>query len=317
MHNVILTGANGFVGGALLKELLVNDYKPFCIIRPSSKDEFLAKLDKLSTGGMDTSGVVIITENLENVDKIRCVLGSNADNFDAFFHLAWHGSSGTARSDLELQLANVKISGEMVELAKALACRVFVGAGSIMEDEVLKMSYQHGGKTSPNYIYSSAKLEAHLVCQIKAESLGLDFRWAKITNAYGEGDDTGRFVNTMLKRMMNNEPCTFSKADQFYDFIYITDAARAFRLIAERGHNMEVYCLGSGNPANLRDFIDIMKDVTNTSSTLVFSNDTTGVCYLDKACFSIDTLTRDTQYSPVMSFSAGIRQTVEYLGRIL
>ena len=59
-RTAILTGANGFVGGALLKVLLVNGYKPFCIIRPSSKEEFLAKLDKLSSDGIDTSQVVIV-----------------------------------------------------------------------------------------------------------------------------------------------------------------------------------------------------------------------------------------------------------------
>ena len=316
MRTAILTGANGFVGGALLKELLVNGYKPFCIIRPSSKEEFLAKLDKLSSDGIDTSQVVIVPEDLSNIDSIKNTLKSYTDGFDVFFHLAWHGSAGVDRSDLGLQLLNVKVSADMVELAKYLSCSVFVGAGSIMEDEVLKMSYQRSGKTSPNYIYSSAKLEAHLVCQIKAEALGLDFRWAKSTNAFGEGDNTGRFVNTMLRKMMNNEPCTFSKADQFYDFIYITDAAKAFRLIAERGQNKQIYCLGSGKATMLRDFIAIMKDVTNTSSTLVFSDNTTGVCYLDRNSFSTDTLTEDTDYSPNISFREGISKTVDYLRQI-
>lgn len=313
MRNAILTGGNGFVGGELLRELLVNDYRVFCIIRPSSEEVFDSKLKQLSSEGIDVSFVEIITADLEDSVSIRNMLKSKTADYDVFFHLAWSGSAGTARSDIELQLKNIKISGDMVELASELSCKVFVGAGSIMEDEVLKMSYQRGGKTTPNYIYSSAKLEAHLVCQIKAEAQGLDFRWAKITNAYGQGDNTGRFINTMLKKMLNNEPCTFSKADQFYDFIYITDAARAFRYIAESGHNKEIYRLGSGEATRLRDFISIMRDVTGTSSEIVFSDNTAGVCYLDKECFSTDTLVRDTGYSPLVPFGEGILKTVEYL----
>ena len=88
--------------------MLVNGYKPFCIIRPSSKEEFLAKLDKLSSDGIDTSQVVIVPEDLSNIDSIKNTLKSYTDGFDVFFHLAWHGSAGVDRSDLGLQLLNVK-----------------------------------------------------------------------------------------------------------------------------------------------------------------------------------------------------------------
>lgn len=313
MKNAIITGANGFVGFALLKELLANDHRVFAIIRPSSITKFNEKLRKLDQSVYDIKNIEIIPGDLEDHFEIRRTLLGFKEKYDTFFHLAWNGSAGLARRDLELQLSNVQIAGNMVDLARDLECGSFVGAGSIMEDEALKMSYQRGGKTSLNYLYSSAKLEAHLACQIKAQAAGVDFRWAKITNAFGEGDNTERFICTTLKKMFKGEPCSFSKADQLYDFIYITDAARAFRLIGEKGRDMEIYRLGSGKATHLKSFIEIMQETTGTSSDITYSEDTTGICYLDPESFSIDTLVKDTGFKPLLTFREGILKTVATL----
>lgn len=311
MRNAIITGGNGFVGFALIRELLKNDYTVYAIIRQTSVDVFKAKLEALRPHGLNPDNVKIITGDLEQTDLIRTELLKIDTHIDTFYHLAWNGSAGPKRSDLPLQLMNIKIAGDMTDIASELKVGSFVGAGSIMEDEALHMSYERAGKPGINYIYSSAKLEAHLACHIKAQASGLDFRWAKITNAYGEGDNTARFVNTMVRNMLNGEPCAFSKADQLYDFIYITDAARAFRMIGENGKDNSVYVLGSGEATNLRNFINIMAHTTNTTSSLSFSENTTGICYLDKSYFSTASLFDETGFRPEVSFRDGILKTIE------
>ena len=293
-----------------MKELLLHDYHVYAIVRPVSCTKFIQKFKAAS---LDETRITIIPHDLRDLDRIEECLISLHTYFDVFFHLAWDGSAGVKRRDLKVQLDNIQITGNIIDMLTKLDVGCFVGAGSIMEDEVINMAYLGLGQTNPNYIYSSAKLESHLVCRIKAQAYGIDMRWAKITNAYGEGDNTGRFINTMIRKMVNDEACSFSKGDQLYDFIYITDAARAFRYIGEKGHNMSVYNLGSGKAGQLKSFIFRMKDTIQTSSIMNFNTDNTGICYLDESSFSIDSLTQDTGFEPEVEFEDGINKTIAYL----
>jgi len=310
MKHAVITGANGFVGFAVLKELLSNDYQIYAIIRPVSCTSFI---NKIKASCLDERRITIIPYDLHDIDRIKeCLLSINT-HFDAFYHLAWNGSAGTKRSDLKVQLDNIQLTGNILDMLAKLDVGCFVGAGSIMEDEALNMAYKGLGKTNPNYIYSSAKLESHLVSKIKAQSYGIDIRWAKITNAFGEGDNTGRFINTMIRKMMKDEECCFSKGDQLYDFIYITDAARAFRLIGEKGCNLSAYNLGSGKADQLKSFIYKMRDTIKSESVLKFNPDNTGICYLDESSFSIDSLNHDTGFEPEVKFEDGIVKAIAYL----
>ncbi|MCR5594192.1 MAG: NAD(P)-dependent oxidoreductase [Saccharofermentans sp.] len=311
MKTAVITGANGFVGFALLSELLSHDYNIIALIRPSSVISFNNKLKGLSSGGLDISRVEILPVDLGDFDEMRHSLRNTDASIDAFYHLAWNGSSGLKRRDIDLQLSNVNISVQLIRIASDLECKTFVGAGSITEDVVLKMSYERGGKTTLDHLYSTAKLESHLTSQIIAQKEGLDFRWAKITNAYGAGENESHLVPSTLKKLINGEPCEFIRGDQLYDFVYVTDVARAFRLIGENGKNMEVYHIGSGKAAPLKSFIDTMYEVTGSNSPLDFSGDPEHICYLPKTTFSIDTLTRDTGFAPEVSFEEGVRKTLE------
>lgn len=43
------------------------------------------------------------------------------NDYDVFYHLAWAGTTGTARDDADLQLKNIEYTLDAVELAKKWA----------------------------------------------------------------------------------------------------------------------------------------------------------------------------------------------------
>lgn len=308
MKKAILTGANGFVGFALLKDLICNDYEVYCIVRPESQEIFNNKCANL----YHRNNIVVISSDIDDVENIyfEC---RKEKHFDVFFHFAWDGSAGIKRSDITIQQRNVMMSRNMVELAVRLNCKRFVGAGSIMEDEVLDMVYEHNINSTINYIYSAAKLQAHLISSIIAKNSGIEFIWGKITNIYGVGDRTNRFVNNTLKKMLNNEECKFSKGDQIYDFVYIDDAANAFRLLGEKGIDGKMYTIGSGEATSLRTFIEKMAMISNTNSPLSFGSVGSGICYLSSDKYDIISLKKDVGFCPIYGFDEGIRRTIEFI----
>lgn len=234
-------------------------------------------------------------------------------DIDVFYHFAWAGSAGTARADTALQLNNAQWTVDCLRAAKEMNCGKFVCAGSIMEHETISAAYKQGNNPGMGYIYGSGKLVAHTMCMSVASDIGIDLVWAKITNAYGAGEMSPRFVNTTLRKIINNEPLQFTSGTQNYDFVYIDDAARAFRLIGEYGKLFCHYLIGSSNAKPLREFILEMKSAVAPEKEFIFGDvPFTGV-NMPIEEFDCSLTEKDTGFKAQVTFEDGVRRTMEWL----
>ena len=89
-----------------------------------------------------------------------------------------------------------------------------------MEYEVEAAIHSQGSHPGMGYIYGMGKHVAHCMCKSVAANIGIDLLWPMITNAYGVGELSPRFVNTTLRKIINGEPLQFTAATQNYDFVY-------------------------------------------------------------------------------------------------
>lgn len=121
MRRAIITGANGFVGRHLVKELSKQGYEIWSVIR--NPDEDISCIKKLNPN--------IVYCDLKNIDKLDEIILERG--FDCFYHLAWAGSSGEGRKNYSLQLNNANACVEAANVASKLGCKRFVGAGSVTE----------------------------------------------------------------------------------------------------------------------------------------------------------------------------------------
>jgi nucleoside-diphosphate-sugar epimerase len=301
IQKAVVSGASGFVGRALVSDLLTHDVKVIAIIRPDSLNKSKLSLHK---------NLEIIEWDLSNILNIK---KEPLENADVFYHLGWEGSAGSARADAALQLKNVMWSLDAVRLAKETACKKFVGAGSIMEKETYYVSCAQGTKPAIAYIYGAAKLTAHNMTKALAAELGICHVWALITNAYGEGEYSPRFINTTIRKIINCESLEFTSGTQNYDFVHISDIARAFRLLGEKGKPFYQYTLGSGGARPLRSFVEELGRCLADSLHLHFGDVPYTGINLPLDDFSTDALVRDTGFTPEVSFSEGLKKTYEWI----
>jgi nucleoside-diphosphate-sugar epimerase len=300
MKKVIVSGANGFVGSALVRDLVNNGIRVIALDL-ENHDNHLPKSHLVEFIPFELS------KSEELVNKIE------ERGFDAFFHFAWVGSAGPARANVELQLNNAKWCVDCIRVAKILGCKRFVSAGSIMEHETISATYKQGNKPGLGYIYGSGKLVAHTMGMSVAADIGIDLIWAKITNAYGVGELSPRFLNTTLRKIINNEPLLFTSGTQNYDFVYIDDVARAFRLIAENGKPFCNYLIGSSNAKPLREFIIEIKEAVAPDKEFVFGDiPFTGVD-MPLEMFDTSDTEIDCKFKASISFKEGIRRTFEWI----
>lgn len=303
MKKVIVSGANGFVGSALVKVLV-------------SKGIEVVALDMDGHDfNLPNSPLVHfipfeLSKSNELIEKIV------ERGFDVFYHFAWVGSAGPARADVELQLNNAKWTVECLRVAKELGCTRFVCAGSIMEHETMAAVFKQDNKPGLGYIYGSGKLVAHTMSMSVATDIGIDLIWAKITNAYGVGELSPRFVNSTLRKIINNEPLLFTSGTQNYDFVYIDDVADAFYLIGENGRPFRHYLIGSSTARPLKEFILELKEAVAPDRDFVFGDIPFSGVNMPIEDFDCSLTETDCHFKATVSFANGVKRTLKWLEEV-
>lgn len=299
MKRVIVSGANGFVGSALVRELLRYDYEIYTLDREGCSGN-LPQDERVHFLPCELAEVVGLTERLPDQE------------YDSFFHFAWAGSAGPARMDTQLQLQNAQWTVDSLRTAKALGCKRFLCAGSIMEHETMAAAYTQGNKPGMSYIYGGGKLIAHVMCMSVAAEIGIDLIWPEITNAYGVGERSPRLVNTTIQKCIRGEAPQFTAGTQNYDFVYIDDVARAFRLIGERGKPFHEYLIGSSHARPLREFLQEMQQAIAPELTFQFGDIPFTGIDLPLSRFDCSQTEADTGFRAEISFDEGCKRTMEW-----
>ena len=295
----VITGATGAVGMALVSALIKKNCEILVLCRPGSERN--ARLSKIK-------GVKIAECGLSELKHYEA-----RQSYDVFFHLGWAGTTGQARNDMYLQNKNVKYTLDAVNLAHRMGCRTFVGVGSQAEYGRVSGKLSSLTPTNPENGYGIAKLTASSMSRILCRELGIKHVWARILSVYGEYDGENSMVMSTINKILNGVIPDFTPAEQIWDYMYSEDAAEALIAISERGKDGAVYCLGSGDPKPLCDYIKMIRDAVDKKAALGIGR----LPYADNQvmylCADISELTRDTGFVPQYSFSEGIARTVKWV----
>ena len=300
MERVIITGADGFVGSNTVEYFLQQGVEVLAIDIPEASRR-LKENSALSYLSCDIANKALI------MDKVK------QNYYDTFVHFAWAGSAGPQRVDAKLQIENAFNTLECMKTAKELGCKRFVCAGSIMEFEMEYAIHGQGCAPSTAYMYSLGKLTAHGLCKSLAKELDIELVWPIITNAYGVGEYSPRFVNATLRKIINNESLQFTAATQNYDFVYITDVVKAFYLISKNGKPFCEYIIGSGDAKPLKEFILEMVEGCGAIQEPIFGDiPFTGV-NLPLSVYDTTATMEDTGFKAAIPFGKGAKITMEWL----
>lgn len=303
MKTAIITGADGFVGSYTVQCFLENGVTVLAL-----------DMGDVPNRLQEHKNLVYKKCDITDIASMKDMIPKG--KYDTFVHFAWAGSAGPARVDYNLQMQNALNTVECMKVAKELGCTRFVCAGSIMEYEVEAATHAQGSKPGMGYIYGMGKHIAHCMCKSVAVEIGIELLWPMITNAYGVGELSPRFVNTTLRKIINNEPLQFTAATQNYDFVYVSDVAMAFYLVAEKGKPFCEYMIGSGNARPLREFILEMQQACAPEATPLFGDVPFTGTNMPLSVFDTHDLETDCGYKPEVSFADGTRMTMEWLKTI-
>lgn len=297
MKKALVTGANGFLGKALVNELLKNEV---CVLALDRDDKRLFP-----------EKVRFISIDLENCGQLPELIPDR--DIDVVFHLAWSGASGVLRADYDMQLNNVKMTCDLVKAAAKTGIKKFVGAGTLAQYDCLAYTGENGSVPSPVSCYASAKIAAEYMSKAIANDEGIEHIWCVISNLYGVGDTTNNFVNFAAKKMFRGERASFTAGEQNYDFVFITDIIRGIYLCGENGKNNNSYYIGSGRARPLKEYIKIIRDTIDPDIELHLGEVEFKGTSLPLEKFNCKHISDDTGYVPAVKFEDGIVETIKWL----
>lgn len=301
LKRAVITGGTGMIALALEQYLIENGVEVYCVVRPQS-----ARLSHIK----EHHDLHVIECDLSELHKLPDLISQKCDTM---FHLGWEGTFGDNRNNAFLQEKNIKFTLDAVEAAAALNCESFVGAGSQAEYGRVQGTLKADTPTNPENGYGISKLAAGKLSEVLCKSLNIRHSWVRILSVYGPYDLPNTMVMTCLNSFLNNDPSSFTKGEQLWDYLYCGDAAKALFLIAERGKNGAVYPLGGGAMRALKEYVLTIRDLVNP-------NLVPGIGLLDynkgqvmHLCADLTTLTEDTGFIPETDFESGIKLTLEWL----
>lgn len=296
MKNVIVTGGNGFIGSSLIKKLVANGIKVVAV-------DITFQGERLPESELITKIESCVDASL--VEKLP------AEEYDAFYHLAWKGVNGADKANPSVQLANIQMAIDCADICKKLNVKKYLCAGTVAENATFSLPNLE--KTSGGMMYGVAKHACRLILEDYCKNIGQQFVWMQFSNIYGVGNKTGNLVSYTLGELMTGNEATFGPALQPYDFIYVDDLIEAVYRLGEKETNKAFYYIGSGSPRQLKEYLLRIGELAGYADKVGI-----GIRPDDGIKYSMDMFCNDDLVDAVgeyvsTDFDNGINKTIEWL----
>lgn len=260
MKKVLVTGANGFVGQHLVKELAENDISVVGVGGPAGNKTKSPHVDEY---------VVIDLNDAAAVDKI------DFTGIDGVIHLAGLASVGPSfEKPLEYITTNIGIEINLFEAA--------IRQGKTPRFLVISSGSLYGAKASLPLTEESPVVpdSPYAVSKIGQEQMafhyagrGFECLVARPFNHIGPGQNPGFLVPDVARQIIacdngDQSEISVGNLDARRDYTDVRDIVRAYRLLLEKGRSGEVYNICSGRSVSGHDMVSGLLEAAGSQAPL-------------------------------------------------
>jgi len=209
--NILLTGAGGFIGSHLHKELNLK-HKVFQVFHPSDYIE-----------GQNSFSVNLT--NVSAVNKLIIDLSKQA-KIDVIIHLASGIASPEKVDDVELLKESIVITENIVSITKSVKPRVFINFSSMAVYPNISGTFSEDSlptpQKNPDCIYGLSKYCSEVMIDFLLRNENISIIHLRISQVHGKGMRTDRIIPVMLKELKDTNTITvYGDGERTSNFINV------------------------------------------------------------------------------------------------
>jgi nucleoside-diphosphate-sugar epimerase len=241
---ILVTGATGFIGNNVVKELLKNNYE---VIATSSSEEKAKKKSWFSQ-------VSYIPFDLKNFD--------NSVNYLSFFgepdlviHLAWEGLPNyTAPFHVEVNLPR-----DLAFLTNLIrnGLKDLTVTGTCFEYGMKEGCLSEDMEAAPSNPYAIAKNELRKQLELFNSHIPFNLKWVRLFYMYGQGQSPKSLISQLDKALEQQElEFKMSGGEQVRDFLPVEKVGEYIVAITLQQKISGIINCCSGKPVTVKAFVE-------------------------------------------------------------
>lgn len=294
---LLITGANGFIGRAVLRVLESNESTSFEVhaiynkSKPPIRSQLITwhKLDLLSNAAVD--------KLIESVKPSHLL------------HLAWYINRTdywTSPKNLEWVRASLYLAESFFRYGNKMVC-----TGTSAEYDWSQITCDEL-KTPRNskLTYGLAKNALFNLLMAYASSQDKNIAWARIFFAYGSDENPDRLLPKAILSLLNNKPFELTQGHLLQDFTYVDDVAQALLAILQSEVTGGIN-IGRGLEISQSEMIELIAHKLGKTNLIDIVEKTPEV--REGAVAAIDRLTQEVGYTLKTDVDEGLNKYIEWI----
>jgi len=240
---VLVTGASGFIGSALVRTLTGKGNEVTCLIR---KEERKQKFHDMNV----EFAVADITDHDGLFEALKGL------DVDAFFHLA---AINPLEKDKKVQY-RVNVDGMLNVIDACLKgnVRLFIYAqGTGVFGDVKGAWIDESTVRNPDTDFAKTRSKAEEMLWNANKENGLPATVTILGDVYGPA---GWFADLIVNKVRDSSFKIPGSGDYYRSFVHVDDVANALALVAEKNAKNNIYIVCDDEPAKFGEFVNYVAD---------------------------------------------------------
>ncbi len=306
---ILVIGGAGFIGSHVVEELLKEDvkevivYDNFCRGTHENLEEALKdpRVRIYELGG-DVLHTDLLSKAMEGVDGVVHLAALWLLHCHEYPRSAFHVNIEGTFNVLEACVKN------------GVKRLVYSSSASVYGDALeIPMTEEHSYNNKT--FYGATKIAGEHMCRAFYHRYGLDYVGLRYMNVYGPRQDyRGTYIAVIMKILDRIDkglpPVVYGDGSQSYDFIFVSDVARANVCALKSEASDENYNVGSGTRTSIKELCEMILKLTG--SDLEIQYEPAGQTFVTNRIGSTEKAEKDLGFKYQVALEEGLRRLIAW-----